>query len=138
MIEHKDYNFCGWIYKDNMAADMNGHIVYPGAIDNPDHAKIPLMWSPPDDEVLGAGELEKRDGGIYFYGKFHDNDKARGVLQAIQDKRIQTISLYANNVKYDGQRNVTSCHVIAASLPYWHNQPEEYRDTLIEWVKEGE
>ena len=135
---NKDYDFCGWIFKDNMAADQNGHIVYPDAVDNPDHEKIPLMWNPPNDEPLGTGELEKRDGGIYIYGKFFDDEKALGVLQAIQDKRIRTISLYANGVKYDENHNVTNCHIAAASLPYWDYQPEEYRDTIIEWVKEAD
>jgi len=143
----KDYDFCGWAVVDNMAVSVMDDgtipVVKPGALSNEFAEIIPICWKHDfrdPDMIVGCGILKPAEGGIYFYGKI-DYDSPRGPesIKWIHDGRTQTMSIYADRIDFDENKNVTSGIIRAVSLVAYDEQPPEYRDTKIErWRYNGQ
>lgn len=140
LIADDAWDFCGWAVVDNMFGLGEGSKVLPGAFDDNDRKIVPIVWAHNHCDswaVLGRAILVVKPGGIYCYGKFFENSEiAKGVWSAILDGNVRTLSIYANNLKLDDNRNVVKGDIHEVSLAYLKDQPEEYRDTIIEKWKE--
>ena len=147
MIEYeRDYDFCGWAVVDNMVASVRDDgtipVVKPGALSKGFAEKIPICWKhdfQDPDMVIGVGVLKPVDGGIYFYAKLdYDSSLAQESIEWIHDGRTQTVSIYANRIVLDDDKNVINGIIRALSLVAYDEQPPEYRDTKIErWRYNG-
>ena len=134
------WDFCGWAVVDNMFGLGDGSKVLPGAFDDDDMKFVPVVWAYQHNDpnaILGNAILEAKPGGIYCYGKFSKKSEvAKGCWQAIIDGRIRSLAIYADDIKLDENKNVIKGNICEISLVYWDDQPEEYRDTVIEKWKE--
>lgn len=142
----KEYDFCGWAVVDNMVASVRNDgtipIVKPGALSKGFAEKIPICWKHDFQDpgmIVGVGVLKPVDGGIYFYGKInYDSPRGPESIKWIHDGRTRTMSIYANHLAFDDNKNVIGGIIRAISLVTYDEQPPEYRDTKIErWRYNG-
>lgn len=147
MIDYeRDYDFCGWAVLDNMAVSVRDDgtipVVKPGALSKGFAEIIPICWNHDFQDpymVVGFGVLKPVDGGVYFYGKInYDSSRGPESIKWIHDGRTQTMSIYANRIVFDDNKNVIDGVIRAVSLVVYEEQPSEYRDTKIErWRYNG-
>ena len=130
----KDYDICGWAVIDNMVA-TKGTVFKPGSLTKEKYAKVPIIFGSIYDVggTVGSALLETVDGGIYFYGIVTEP-----MLNMIHSGEIQTVSIHANNIKRDVDRNVINGTIRALELVKYDEQPPEFQDTKIEkWKYDG-
>lgn len=147
MIDYeRDYDLCGWAVIDNMAVSVRDDgtipVVKSGALSKDFAEKIPICWRHEfmdPDMVVGVVVLKPVDGGVYFYAKLnYDNSLAQESIEWIHDGRTQTVSIYANEIIFDDNKNVIYGVIRALSFVAYDEQPPEYRDTKIErWRYNG-
>lgn len=142
----RDYDFCGWAVIDNMVASVRDDGIIPvvksGSLSKGFAEIIPVCWKHDfrdPDMIVGCGILKPAEGGIYFYGKInYDSPRGPESIKWIHDGRTQTMSIYADHIVFDENKNVTSGIIRAVSLVAYDEQPPEYRDTKIErWRYNG-
>lgn len=142
----KEYDFCGWAVVDNMIAYARDDgiipVVKPGALSKEFAEIIPICWNhdfQDPDMLVGYGILKPVEGGIYFYGKLnYDSPLGPESIKWIHDGRARTMSIYADRLAFDDNKNVIGGTIRAISLVAYDEQPPEYRDTKIErWRYNG-
>mgnify|MGYP002863062262 CR=1 FL=1 len=133
------YDFSGWATRNDLVCS-DGRVIKKDAFKHNDGETVPLVWNHQHNDpnaILGNAILEAKPGGIYCYGKFSKKSEvAKGCWQAIIDGRIRSLAIYADDIKLDENKNVIKGNIWEISLVYWDDQPEEYRDTVIEKWKE--
>lgn len=142
----RDYDFCGWAVIDNMAVSVMDDgtipVVKPGALSKGFAEIIPICWNhdfQDPDMIVGYGILKPVDSGIYFYGKLlYGLPRAVGSIEWIHTGKTQTMSIYADHIIFDDNKNVIDGVIRALSLVAYDEQTPEYRDTKIErWRYNG-
>lgn len=117
MPKEKDYDFAGWVTKNDIRCSDGVTIRHDCFSDN-DRAKVPLVWehSHNDPEnVLGHVILHNQDKGVYGFGYFNDTDKAKSARELIKHGDISSMSIAANKIKKQGQ-NVIHGNIFEVSL----------------------
>lgn len=96
-----DYDFGGYVTKYNILCS-DGRTIMPEAFKNCDGKVVPLtdycVFSTLDD-AFGHMLLENREDGVYGYGTFNDNQRAKIYQQAVEDELIKGLGIYANHLK---------------------------------------
>jgi len=98
------YDFTGWATKyDILCSD--GRTIRKGAFDDLDGKSVPLVWmhqhnSP--DNVLGHADLFAYPEGIRIGGVFNKTDAAEAAKEAVKNKDVTRLSIYANQLKQQG------------------------------------
>ena len=98
------YDFTGWATKYDILC-TDGRTIRKGAFDDLDGKSVPLVWmhqhnSP--DNVLGHCDLFAYPEGIRIGGVFNNTDNAEAAKEAVKNKDVTRLSIYANQLKQQG------------------------------------
>lgn len=97
-------DFSGWATRVNLRCS-DGLTIMKGAFEDNDGKKVPLVYNHLHNDpnlVLGHAILEKRDEGVYAYCYFNDTPNGQLMKQAVQHGDIDALSIYANELKKQG------------------------------------
>ena len=103
-----NYDFSGWATKNNIKCS-DGRTIMKDAFKDQNGAKVPLVWnhdhSGPDN-VLGHAILENREDGVYAYCSFNNTEKAQDAKELLRHGDIGSLSIHANQLKQNKNRDV--------------------------------
>lgn len=98
------YDFSGWATRYNLRCS-DGRIIRKGAFKDCDGTTVTLVWNHDHDDVssiLGHAVLENRENGVYAYCAFNDSDEAKAAKIRVDNGDIESLSIYANQLKQNG------------------------------------
>lgn len=133
MAKKSKYDFGGWATKCNVVCS-DGRTILRDAFKGNDGQQVPLVWNHNHvdvDRVLGHALLENREDGVYAYCSLNDTPMGRTAKELVKHGDIRTLSIYANNLKQDGKKNVMHGSIREVSLVYAPANPGAYIDTII-------
>lgn len=111
------YDFGGYATKHGILC-ADGRIINKGAFNDCNGIRVPLVFQhnhTNPDYVLGFADLEVRDDGVYARGSFNDTKNGQNAKRMVQHGDIAYMSIYANQVKQQGQ-NVIHGNIREVSL----------------------
>lgn len=97
-------DFDGWATVAGIKCS-DGRVISHHAFEQNDGAVVPLVWQHGHDNVtnvLGHAQLEKKAGGVYAYGFFNGSQQAEHARELIEHGDVTAMSIFANNLKQDG------------------------------------
>lgn len=97
-------DFDGWATVAGIKCS-DGRIIAHHAFEQNDGAVVPLVWQHGHDNVtnvLGHAQLEKKAEGVYAYGFFNGSQQAEHARELIEHGDVTAMSIFANNLKQDG------------------------------------
>lgn len=97
-------DFDGWATVAGIKCS-DGRVISHHAFEQNDGAVVPLVWQHGHDNVtnvLGHAQLEKKDEGVYAYGFFNGSQQAEHARELIEHGDVTAMSIFANNLKQDG------------------------------------
>lgn len=98
------YDFEGWATKNDLRCS-DGRVIRQDAFKHNDGMKVPLVWNHQHNDpgnIIGSAWLENRQGGVWTYGSFNNNDLAREAKEAVRHGDICSLSIYANHLTQNG------------------------------------
>lgn len=116
-MKNKDYDFAGWVTKNDIRC-TDGVVIKHGAFKDNDQKKVPLVWNHNHNtpgNILGHIILHNRDEGVYGYGYFNESEEAKDAKTLIQHGDINHMSIGANKIKRQGT-NVVHGRIYEVSL----------------------
>lgn len=128
----KDYDFSGWATRNNLKCSDGRVIMKDAFIDN-DGMKVPLVFNHDHHDpgnVLGHALLKNCDEGVRAYGYFNDTENAVVAKALVQHGDIDSLSIYANQLKQDGS-NVMHGMIREVSLVHAGANPGAYIDEVV-------
>ena len=132
-METETFDFCGWATKNNVRCSDGRTIMRNAFVDN-DGGTVPLVWNHKHDNpynVLGHAKLENRDEGVYAYCKFNDTDQGRNAKLLVEHGDVRAMSIYANGLKQDGDRNVKHGVIREVSLVLAGSNPQALIQSVL-------
>lgn len=112
-------DFSGWATKFNILCG-DGRTIRPEAFKDCDGMTVPLVWGHEHDEpskVLGHALLEYKPEGMYMHGFFNNSSNGKSAKEAVKNRDITHLSIYANRLKHaDGTRDVIHGMIREVSL----------------------
>lgn len=97
-------DFDGWATVAGIKCS-DGRVISHQAFEQNDGAVVPLVWQHGHDNVtnvLGHAQLEKKAEGVYAYGFFNGSQQAEHARELIEHGDVTAMSIFANNLKQDG------------------------------------
>lgn len=97
-------DFDGWATVAGIKCS-DGRVISHHAFEQNDGAVVPLVWQHGHDNVtnvLGHAQLEKKAEGVYAYGFFNGSQQANHARELIEHGDVTAMSIFANNLKQDG------------------------------------
>ena len=97
-------DFDGWATVAGIKCS-DGRVISHHAFEQNDGAVVPLVWQHGHDNVtnvLGHAQLEKKSEGVYAYGFFNGSQQAEHARELIEHGDVTAMSIFANNLKQDG------------------------------------
>ena len=97
-------DFDGWATVAGIKCS-DGRVISHHAFEQNDGAVVPLVWQHGHDQVtnvLGHAQLEKKAEGVYAYGFFNGSQQAEHARELIEHGDVTAMSIFANNLKQDG------------------------------------
>ena len=97
-------DFDGWATVAGIQCS-DGRVISHHAFEQNDGAVVPLVWQHGHDaitNVLGHAQLEKKPEGVYAYGFFNGSQQAEHARELIEHGDVTAMSIFANNLKQDG------------------------------------
>lgn len=97
-------DFDGWATVAGIKCS-DGRVISHHAFEQNDGAVVPLVWGHGHDSVtnvLGHVQLEKKPEGVYAYGFFNGSQQADHARELIEHGDVTAMSIFANNLKQDG------------------------------------
>src|SRR6188472_1864369 len=130
-------DFSGWATKAGLVCS-DGRTIMADAFKHQDKMTVPLVWQHNHkdvENVLGHVELENRADGVYCYAYFNGTPKAQHAKVAVEHKDINSLSIWANQLKEAGKR-VMHGAIKEVSLVMSGANPGALIDQLV--LKHGE
>lgn len=130
----KKYDFKGWATRNNIKCSDGRTILKDAFIEN-DGMTVPLVWNHQHNEpenVLGHALLENRPEGVYAYCTFNDTRDGAIAKALVQHRDVNSLSIYANQLKQDGSKNVMHGIIREVSLVLAGANPGAYIEDVIE------
>lgn len=96
----KDYDFCGWVTKNDLKC-ADGKVIKRNAFKVNDGQKVPLVWNHQHNsvhDVLGHTMLENRPEGVYGYSKFNGTRAGKDAKEVVMSGDVVAMSIWANNL----------------------------------------
>lgn len=112
------YDFSGWVTKNDIQCS-DGRTILKDAFAPQNETYVPLVWAHDHDNpenTLGKIYLENRDEGVYGYGIFNNSRRAMASKEAVNHGDVNSLSIWANHLKQDNQRNVSHGKIREVSL----------------------
>lgn len=97
----KDYDFSGWATRFDIKCS-DGRIIRKDAFNDCDGVVVPLVWSHDHyspTNVLGHALLECCSKGVRTYGRFNNTEEGQHAREAVRNRDITSLSIWANNLK---------------------------------------
>lgn len=97
-------DFDGWATVAGIKCS-DGRVISHHAFEQNDGAVVPLVWQHGHSNVinvLGHAQLEKKPEGVYAYGFFNGSQQAEHARELIEHGDVTAMSIFANNLKQDG------------------------------------
>jgi len=94
-------DFSGYATKNDIRCS-DGRTIMKDAFKDCDGKSVPLVWQHDHDNpdnVLGHAILENREDGVYAYGFFNDNPRAKRMKLSVEHGDIDSLSIFANGLK---------------------------------------
>lgn len=126
------YDFSGWATKNNLRCS-DGLTIMQNAFQENDGKKVPLVWNHDHNDpsnILGHAILENRAEGVYAYCKFNDTPAAINAKSMVQHGDIESLSIYANQLKKEGNA-VVHGQIREVSLVLAGANPGAFIDDVI-------
>ena len=104
----KDYDFAGWVTKNNVRCS-DGRTIRQNAFAHMDGKRVSLVYNHDHnniDNVLGFVDLENRPQGVYGYAKTADTDMGRTAKELVHSGSLVSFSIYANNLEEEQHGDV--------------------------------
>ena len=104
-MDNQPADLRGWATKFNVLC-ADGRTIRPGSFDDCDGKQVPLVWEHMRDDpknVLGHGVLHTKPEGVWFEGWFNDGDMAKEAKRLIQNRDVNSFSIFANKLKHRGK-----------------------------------
>lgn len=98
------YDFSGWATKNDLLCS-DGRTIRRDAFKDNDGKVVPLIWNHDHTDpsnVLGHALLKNVADGIYAYGSFNSNPKAREAATLLAHGDIKALSIWANRLQQRG------------------------------------
>lgn len=98
------YDFSGWATKNDLLCS-DGRTIRRDAFRDNDGKVVPLIWNHDHTDpsnVLGHALLKNVTDGIYAYGSFNSNPKAREAATLLAHGDIKALSIWANRLQQRG------------------------------------
>lgn len=111
------FDFGGYVTKANIRCS-DGRVISRDAFSHCDGRKVPLVFQHLRNDpsnIVGHVILEKRQDGVYGYGKFNGTETAKTMRELVQHGDIDSLSIYANNLSQHGS-NVVNGEIREVSL----------------------
>ena len=136
----KKYDFGGWAARNDVLCS-DGTTIKRGAFKHCDGAKVPLVWAHDHSrpgKILGHAILKDLPEGTYAYGYFNNSEDARDAKESVVHGDIDSLSIYANKVKYGGSsgREVIHGMIREVSLVLAGADPTAKIDVVLEHDEE--
>ena len=100
----KKYDFSGWATRNDLRCS-DGRTIRKDAFKDNDGKTVPLVWMHQHDDpsnVLGHAVLQNRNEGVYAYCYFNESDEAKAAKLRVDNKDINSLSIYAGQLKQVG------------------------------------
>lgn len=97
-------DFTGWATKTGIKC-TDGRTIMENAFADQDGHTVPLVWQHMHDDpdlVLGHAVLHNKKGGVWAECYLNNGQKAQSVKDAVANKDITSLSIYANQLKQQG------------------------------------
>lgn len=133
------FDFSGWATKCNIRC-ADGRTILKDAFKSNDGQTVPMVWNHRHNDplqVLGHALLENRDEGVYAYCTFNNSESGLAAKEAVRNKDITSLSIFANNLKQD-KGNVTHGVIREVSLVLAGANPGAYIDSYMSHSEESE
>ena len=127
------YDFKGWATKNNIKCS-DGRTILKDAFKDNDGMTVPLVWNHQHNEpenVLGHALLENRPEGVYAYCTFNDTMYGTIAKALVQHHDVNSLSIYANQLKQDGSKNVMHGVIREVSLVLAGANPGAYIEDIV-------
>ena len=102
------YDFVGWATKNDLKCS-DGRTIRKDAFIGNDGQVVPLVWnhnhSSPEN-ILGHALLKNTPEGVKAYGVFNEGDSGKMAKMLVESGDITSLSIMANQLKQDSQKNV--------------------------------
>ena len=102
MVEN--YDFSGWATKNDIKC-ADGRTIRRDAFKGNDGQEVPLVWGHVHDDptnVLGHALLVNKPEGVRCYGKFNNSLRAQHAKEAVENRDITHLSIWANKLEQNG------------------------------------
>lgn len=107
-MENEQFDFIGWATMNDIKCS-DGRTIRHNAFADNDGQTVPLVWNHKHDspeDVLGHALLRNHDKGVKAYCKFNDTEQGQVSKLLVQHGDVNALSIYANGLKQDKQKNV--------------------------------
>lgn len=139
MSKPKQYDFSGWATRFNIKCS-DGRTIRDGAFNDNDGCTVPLVYNHDHgniDSVVGHMYLEHRANGMYGYGTFNENPTGKAAKELVRNGDIRSLSIFANKLSQDSERNVTHGMIREVSLVLAGANPGAFIDNVIVHGEDG-
>lgn len=127
------YDFSGWATKNDIKCS-DGRTIRKNAFQDDDGKTVPLVWMHDHSDpysVLGHALLVNKEDGVYTYGRFNDTEDGQHAKKLVQNGDITSLSIYANRLKQDSQKNVVHGSIKEVSLVLAGANDGAYIDNVV-------
>lgn len=93
-------DFSGYVTKNGIKC-TDGRVIKKDAFKHNDGMYVPMVWQHcvnDPENVLGKVFLENREDGVYGYGVFNNNPKAKYTKELVRHGDIDSMSIHANKL----------------------------------------
>mgnify|MGYP003288330734 CR=1 FL=1 len=132
-------DFSGWATRNDLLC-TDGRTIRKDAFKHNDGEKVPLVWNHRHDDpenVLGHAILENREEGVYAYCYFNNNKKAIEAKESVIHGDVRSLSIYANQLKPAGGRDVLHGTIREVSLVLAGANPGATIDSVLAHSDDG-
>lgn len=132
-------DFDGWATVAGIKCS-DGRVISHHAFEQNDGAVVPLVWQHGHDNVtnvLGHAQLEKKAEGVYAYGFFNGSQQAEHARELIEHGDVTAMSIFANNLKQDGNV-VKHGNIVEVSLVLKGANPKAMIENVTMTHSDGE
>lgn len=139
ILGKRDYDFAGWVTKNDIKCSDGVTIKHDAFRDNDGH-KVPLVWnhdynSPTN--VLGHVLLQHQDKGVYGYGYFNETKEAENAKELVKHGDISSMSIGARKLKRSGN-DIIHGNIYEVSLVLAGANPGAMIETVMQHSDSGD
>lgn len=132
-MANEKFDFSGWATRNDIKC-ADGRTIRRNAFAEQDGEEVPLVYNHDHDDmhsVVGHVVLENRPEGVYCRGKFNDTENGVLAHRLVENGDIKSLSIYANKLKQDSQRNVVHGIIREVSLVLAGANPGAFIDNVV-------